>query len=146
LGGLKGADKICQDLATSAGLPGKYMAWLSNETTSPATRFSQSTLPYVLVDGTQIATDWKDLTDGSLAAPITVDENLQTSYGKVVWSNTKADGSQYDDRHHCDNWLRTLPDVDGVETGKSHLTNSAWSLAYLLYTCNSTLRIYCFEQ
>src|SRR5437868_4155746 len=39
LGGLAGADAICQAHATDAGLPGTYRAWISTAAEAPATRF-----------------------------------------------------------------------------------------------------------
>src|SRR4029077_17175057 len=54
LGGLTGADPKCQSLATAAVLPGTYKAWLSDDTTSAASRLTHSTNPYVLVDGKTI--------------------------------------------------------------------------------------------
>ena len=75
LGGLAGADAICQARAAAAGLPGTYLAWLSDGSASPATRFlTQSAGPYRLVNGTTIADDWADLTSGDLDAPINITE------------------------------------------------------------------------
>src|SRR5690606_24314284 len=54
-GGLAGADALCAQHAADACLPGTYMAWLSDNVSSPSTRFSQQSIPYRLVDGTQIA-------------------------------------------------------------------------------------------
>ncbi len=76
LGGLSGADATCQSLATSAGLPGTYRAWLSDDAQSPSTRFSRSSGPYQLLNGVTIANSWTDLTDGTLAASIALDEHV----------------------------------------------------------------------
>src|SRR5690242_2782849 len=65
LGGLTGADMICQARAAAGGLRGIFKAWLSDTTASPSTRFTRSKKPYVLLDGTVIANNWADLTDGS---------------------------------------------------------------------------------
>lgn len=40
LGGLAGADAQCNLLAKAAGLEGSYLAWLSDATESPSTRFN----------------------------------------------------------------------------------------------------------
>jgi hypothetical protein len=61
LGGLAGADAICQAEANAAGLPGTYKAFLSDNNTSAADRLNQSSLPYELVNGTPIAADWADI-------------------------------------------------------------------------------------
>ncbi|NRA42863.1 MAG: midcut-by-XrtH protein [Pseudomonadales bacterium] len=63
LGGLAGADAICQNRAADAGLqnPDNYKAWLSDSAVSVADRFAQSEYPYVRTDGTVHANDWDDL-------------------------------------------------------------------------------------
>src|SRR5690606_18172610 len=67
IGGVNGADNICNQRAQAAGLPGTYMAWVSTVSGgSPSTRFVKSTVPYFMVTGTKVADNWTDLTDGSL--------------------------------------------------------------------------------
>ena len=66
LGGLAGADAHCQDLAAQAGLPGVYMAWLSDGDAGPAHRFRKSAQPYILPPGEKgvasvVAQGWLDL-------------------------------------------------------------------------------------
>ena len=95
LGGLGGADAICNARATEAGLPGagSYLAWLSAGGVSPSTRFTQAAVPYKRVDGTTVAGDWADLVDGSLAAPIQVTEGgIEVGRGELVWTGTAASG------------------------------------------------------
>jgi hypothetical protein len=87
---MAGADLICQtraQSATSLAAPGTYKAWLSSSTAWPAdgTRFTQATVPYRLVDGTQIAADWAQLIL-FLDAPIGLDETASLailSYGQA---------------------------------------------------------------
>ena len=76
LGGLAGGDEICRARAAEAGLPGaeSFLAWLSEGSASPSTRFTQATVPYKLVNGTTVAPDWSGLVDGTLDAPINVTE------------------------------------------------------------------------
>src|SRR4051812_38795722 len=75
LGGLAGADAICQTRASFAGLPGTYRAWLSTTAVDAEARFFHSTSPYVLTDGTTVvANNWDDLVDGTLAEAITMTE------------------------------------------------------------------------
>src|SRR4051812_33658723 len=85
LGGLNGADGICQARAAAGGLPGAstpgtYKAWLSdNLGDSPSTRFrctqaSCSSQGYKRVDDSPIASDWSTLTDGTLEFAISVTE------------------------------------------------------------------------
>src|SRR5690606_31062308 len=42
LGGLEGADSICNELAADAGLPGTYVAWLSISTTDARSRLGDA--------------------------------------------------------------------------------------------------------
>lgn len=42
LGGLTGADTLCNDLATAAGLPGTYVAWLSDSNTDAKDRLGDA--------------------------------------------------------------------------------------------------------
>ena len=75
IGGVAGADAICAAQANAAGLSGRFLAWLSDTRgASPSARFNKSLGAYRLVDGTQIASSYADLTDGRIAAPINLDE------------------------------------------------------------------------
>ena len=145
LGGLSGADSICQDLATIAGLPGTYLAWLSDSTNSPSTRFIRATVPYVLTDGTQIADDWSDLTDGNIDAPINVDEKMQ-SYSDLgrTWTNTKGDGTIKTSSHNCENWTAT-PALSSSQAGDFFSQGLNWTDASQA-DCKTDLRLYCFQQ
>ena len=54
------------------------MAWLSDSTASPSSRFTHSSVPYVLPDGTTVvANDWADLTGGTLQHLINMDEKKE---------------------------------------------------------------------
>jgi hypothetical protein len=143
IGGLTGADEICQIFADGANLPGTYKAWLSDSSASPSTRFVRSTGPYRLVDGTQIAADWAHLTDGSLRAPITLTENGDTvndSY--YVWTYTKVDGTGGTSGDHCGNWTdATVAGFRGVDTEKdTNWTQSGTD------DCNISQHLYCVQQ
>ena len=122
LGGLAGGDRICQDLADAAGLSGTYLAWLSDSNESPRTRFTQSTVPYVRVDGVKVADSWLDLTDSSLDAPINVDQTGTSRRGRHVWTGTKTAGRAA--AFHCSGW--TALTGDG-ETGDRSVTNRRWT-------------------
>ncbi len=120
LGGLPGADFKCNELASAAGLPGIYKAWIGAQTASPhevvANRFFRSSGPYLLVDGTIVATDWDDLTDGSLLAPINISETGEIR-SVEVWSNVAADGTRLGPlgSGSCSNWDESLATFDGTD-------------------------------
>jgi hypothetical protein len=142
LGGLSGADDVCGDLASSAGLDGSFKAWLSSIAEPAADRLTHSDLPYALTDGTKLADDWDDLIDGSLNAPINLDENARLLSGDV-WTGTLADGSPW------------LPDdcagfsvgdsSQNAACGSATAQNSAWTDSQRP-PCSAQLRLYCFEQ
>ncbi len=79
LGGIAGADAICQTRAGVAGLPGSYMAWLSTDVISPNARFTRAAVPYKLPSGVVVASSYADLTDGFLTNSISEDENGVTT-------------------------------------------------------------------
>ena len=147
LGGLAGGDAICQNLAASASLPGTYRAWLSDDTQSPATRFSQSAGPYHLLNGVAIASSWADLTDGNLAAPITLAENGISFNAPALraWTNTLADGTRGGTlNENCANWTSSANGADGDE-GQVTATSDNWT-DFASGTCNNQFHLYCFQQ
>ena len=122
---------------------GTYKAWLSDSTASPSTRFVQSTGPYRLVDGTQIAANWTSLTDGSLRAPIDLTETENTVTGsELVWTYTKVDGTAGTSGDHCGNWgSPTGYGGRGTATFKDSNWTQSGSAA-----CNTGQHLYCFQQ
>jgi hypothetical protein len=145
LGGLGGADSKCQSLANGAGLGGSYKAWLSNSTTSAASRLTHSTGPYVLVDGTLIANNWADLTDGSIQNQLDRDENNHR-FHPDVWTNTDFDGSIYNVTDHCADWSSSSS-LNRGWVGDAVFTDSWWTLYdFDSYGCNEYRNLYCFLQ
>jgi hypothetical protein len=159
-GGITGADTFCQGLATSAGLSGTYLAWLSDTTTSPSARFAQANVPYRLVDGTTIANDWADLVDGSIQNPINLDEYGNAAPSSMVFTFTMTDGTAgvfqstttncYGDDCHCNNWTNSNGQgspTPGSAVGQTTQTNDDWTDYSYYNGCGPTGQpIYCFEQ
>lgn len=143
LGGPGGADAKCNQLAQAAGLSGFYMAWLGDSNTDPNTRFVKSNDPYVLTNGDVIASNWTDLTSGSIAFPILYTENatLRAIPSHMVWSNAYVTGITWN-TNDCTSWTST---VETGNTGNSGSTGTSWALASS-DTCSELRRIYCFEQ
>lgn len=98
--GLAAGDALCQFYATTAGLDGIFQAWLADPSGSPMTRFTQASIPYRVIGGDEIAGDWKELTDGSIAAPIrnnefgTVGPSCNAD-GCQIWSAVDVTGGGY---------------------------------------------------
>lgn len=144
LGGLVGADAICQQKAQAASLPGTYMAWLADSTGSPVTRFVRSTGPYRRVDGVTVADNWTDLTDGSLAATLNLTETgTSVNSGPSAWTHVQADGTAEADPDHCGNW--GSPSGSG-DFGRAALTDTKWTDDELTNCSAAPLHLYCFQQ
>ena len=139
--GLVGADARCGSEAAEAGLAGEFKAWLSTLDMPVSIRLTQSEFPYVLTDGTRIADDWADLTDGSLLAPIDLDAAGQVRGGDV-WTGTLPSGESYD-VDDCAGY--TSGDAGMGLCGTTQSTGTGWS-ASQTPACNTRLRLFCFQQ
>ncbi len=150
--GIPAADRICQMVAESAGLGNNYLAWISDDTTSPDARFNKSDIPYRLLDGTLVAYDWSDLVDGQLEAPINITELGAGLHApnQFAWTDTNTDGT-YDsiNNNHCDNWGNKTNLFEG-EIGNTTMTDSRWTIDPFVgpASCDSPewIALYCFEQ
>ncbi len=139
-GGIAKLDVACQSLADAANIGGAWIAWASTSAEPASTRLSHSTVPYVLVGGGEIAKDWADLVDGTLALPIDHDELGQPITGETkVWTGTKADGSFAGG--NCLDWAGSAGGVYGT----AGATDGTWTFASG-NGCANEDRIYCFEQ
>jgi hypothetical protein len=141
LGGLSGADAICNTRAAAAGRSGTYMAWLSDSTASPSTRFTHAG-PYA--NGSNvIASDWADLTDGTVGIFFEFTEfgtSLPVASG--VWTDTNPDGTYDGTFGNCTGWTST----SGLAVfGVTNLADSNWT-HLSAQGCNTSLHLYCFEQ
>jgi hypothetical protein len=154
LGGLSGADGICQARANAAGRPGAYKAWLSTGDESPSTRFRQSARPYVRVDGTQIAPDWAALISppGDIDATLNVSETGST-FGTIqfAWTNTNLDGTPAtaDQTFNCGNWTNDTVNagvIGGADVATSSWTNYGTSFCPVAENSGVGRRLYCFQQ
>lgn len=146
LGGVAGADAICRGLAADAGLHGLYRAWIATSSTDdPVSRFYQSPAPYILVDGTMVATDWDDLTDGTLLAPIDIDETGGVHSGDFAWTNVNTDGSLTSavTTEQCQGW--TVTNVGG-KLGQVDTAGALWTGPDGVGGCVGVHHIYCFGQ
>jgi len=154
MGGLTGADAKCQTLATAVGLKGTFLAWLSDNTGSPSTRFTKSAIPYVRRDGVLVANNWTDLTDGAIANTISVSEvGLAPGVGPepcgnligLTRTNTATDGTMFNAAVSCNNWTSNAANQI---TGGGHYfsTTSNWTAYVCAQFCSWKKPIYCFQQ
>jgi hypothetical protein len=168
------ADPQCQRLAAAAGLSGSFKAWISGRVSTGAgplphgvrDRFTQSSDPYRLVGGAQVADDWADLTDGSLDHAIDHDEHGNpVSQEARVWTNTTNDGRAWDNGRQCAPGISS--DTPGLWTwscgapswtagdchfqsgkyGLATATSGAWTgTADSNVACDQHFHLYCFQQ
>lgn len=146
LGGLAGADTKCQALAQGAWLTGSYMAWLSDGTGGPTTRFPASATgfngDFVLVDGPRVVNGWAELTSGALLHAIDRDEQ-GAPRSSTVWSNTTADGAPRG-TSHCNGWKDGTSGHLG-HLGNSNLTSAKWTDTGATLYCNNSNALYCVQ-
>jgi len=155
--GLARGDLRCQEHADLAGLGGSWSAWLAGagvEASTPRTRFATYAGPYVGLDGTVVATSRADLLDGSLAAPLHLDETGQVVSGPA-WSGVTAQGHAAASEIYetCGDWTAQsswawfgyLPPYEGMQ-GVIGATDAAWTDAGVSELCFELAHLYCFEQ
>ena len=163
LGGLTGADADCQALASSAGLTGTYKAWLSSYTVSAASRLAQATVPYVLVNGTVVASNWASLTSATLLhaidttekngpAPTSAPDSQNAPGGcgtSLVWTNTRDDGSLGNNGDSsCSGWTNgssLLGGGNGSFWGSSNQVSN-WSSWCAGGGCDASAPLFCIQQ
>lgn len=148
LGGLSGADAICNAHAAAGSLPGTYKAWLSTITASPSTRFTHPNVPYVLPDGTTVvANDWADLTDGSLAHAINQNEAsaVSTTFFNT-WTGTSPLGTSVGSGEDCSAWTNASSFQLTSQTGDWWSIDARWTVAHNTFVCSAGQRLYCFQQ
>jgi hypothetical protein len=144
LGGHAGADAKCLTAATAANLGGAWKAWVSDSSSSPSARFTQSSLGYRLLDGSLVAASWASLTSGTLGNGIDLDETGKPVTNAEVWTGTGTNGSLYG-AAGCNNFTTTANTDPFVEEGVTGQTTYKWTEVYEQY-CDRNAHLYCFEQ
>lgn len=146
LGGLAGADAICQAAAANSviGLDGTFRAWLSAGNQGPATRFTKSTQPYILTNGTRVAANFDELVTLHPEVAINLDENgNEVVFERPVWSGTDMSGQPASSQVTCSGW--TSGTGIGVVGLPYFIGGGLWSNAGAL-RCGASAHLYCFQQ
>lgn len=139
-GGQAGADKICNDLAKAAGLPGTFVAWLSNKNGPNAVQRVTSTGPWTLVATTQVVAATKaELVSGTLKHAIDRDEKGAAIAESKVWTGTGANGVY--ETNDCDAWTTG----NNGRSGQSDEVSAAWTSS-TVDDCDALHRVYCFQN
>lgn len=152
IGGVAAADSLCAQQAAAAKLPGVYSAWLSDASSSPYQRFTKSTVPYVLADGSMLADDWDALTREGPAAVIDVDaagQKVAAEDGAIVWTGTGVDGRSDDYNgasNFCSGWSRNVLEDSALIGYLTRRTKSSdWSRVKTV-PCTGAGFMYCVQQ
>lgn len=146
LGGLTGADSICQTRAAAgsvtSSLSGTWRAILSDSTNSAASRLNFSSIPIKNTGGETVVSSASSLWSGSIENQIRYDENGSEVVSQVnTWSATESDGSG--NGVDCLDWTD-----GGGEYGSRGLTtevNYRWIDAGIAWFCVSDLHLYCIN-
>ncbi len=146
LGGISGADAKCQALADASPNPRikghTFQAWVSTITIAVSARFTHGSQPYVLGDATVVASDWADLTDGTLANGIDIDELDRLHDNANAWTATTSNGANYANAG-CESWTNgTNGSAIFGNVGGSGL---GWS-SNGPQPCPASNLLYCFEK
>ena len=139
MGGLTGADHICQTRASAAGLPGTYRAWLSTPSVNAIARLG-SARGWVRPDGKPFADTTADIAAGKIFYPPRLDE-LGADIGlDDVFTATTANGTLYPGFTTCGDYTSTSGSIEiGFSTGSSSMFTVMGSAS-----CSSMSPIYCF--
>lgn len=138
LGGIAGADALCQGRAAAAGLVGTYRAWLSTSTTSALARIGTAS-GWIRRDGKPFARTQADLLAGRHLYPVRLTETGADVGVSDFFQSTNASGALSGGT--CGDW--TLADSSSVRTGRTSGVGSLFSQGSST-TCAATLRVVCF--
>ena len=153
LGGIVGANGVCNLAAGRAGLDGRYVAWLSSSSKDAKGKINDG--KYVRIDGVKIADSKSDLLDGTLDAAIEITEYGTGLEGDAqvpnVYTGTASDGSVIvgsNGYSTCGDWnSESSEDYAGV--GILSETSGDWTNSFegdCDYFSNvENAHLYCFE-
>ncbi|WP_106094021.1 hypothetical protein [Enhygromyxa salina] len=153
LGGLPGADDLCQETGEGFYPEKLFWAWNSTQIESPNNTFEQDGY-FVRTNGSKIANSWDQLISGQLLVPIDHDEagdpiplSGPCDIESQVWTGTDAYGDAVEPQ--CSNWNTSSYLYNGAY-GLLHATDPSWSFVEQNCgeppRCNQPRRLYCLER
>lgn len=151
LGGLTGADALCNARASDAGLQGTYVAWLSTSTVDAYTRLGTAR-GWVRPDGAPFVDQVADLTAGRILYPPWIDElGVVHAPPDFVTSDAVVTGTARNGRGGGLNWcgdytqVATAASACGEVAGGTELwTDSGEGSLSPRCSCDIPTRLYCF--
>jgi hypothetical protein len=143
--GIAGADTVCANNATSAGLAGTFKALLATSSASAASRVTLAPL-YVRPDGIPIATGTTIAAGSALDSGIwqRADGTYVPSTGDVVFTGAASPSATGTLTSTCSDWTSTVS--TGAYIGADTFADPSWWNLASNGTCASTLAVYCLEQ
>jgi hypothetical protein len=146
--GIAAGDALCNRAATSAGLGGTWIAWLSDGAHDAIDRV-KDVGPWYRVDGVAVFAGKAALV-GNPLVPIDRDETgaeteiLDASgLADIPWTGTLADGTR--SVSTCGDWKSNSNADHGMAGANNTTTNAKWSEG-TVPLCNNPYHLYCFEQ
>ena len=141
LGGLAGADAICQTRASAAGLGGTYVAWLSTSTVDAISRLGAAR-GWVRPDGRPVFDTQADLLAGHVLYPPRLDETGADLLRASVTTGTGRDGRRSTGGTTCGDW--TVANTGLVAIGEDSVASGGFTLTGINATCDTPRSFYCF--
>jgi hypothetical protein len=146
LGGIVGADFICQAEADFWNVPGRFRAWISSDMGvlhTPGNRFLRvPDVPYVMLNGQEV---FPGPFTGVQIAAVPIKRTPGGSFiTDDVWTNTTEQSGIDLAPADCDGWTSSDP-LDGGQVGNSG-TTVTWTNGFPDRPCSETNRLYCFQQ
>lgn len=140
LGGLAGADAICQSRATAAGLTGTYRAWLSTMGTTAISRLGNAS-GWVRRDGLPVFNTKADVAAGRVQyLPVLTEQGTELT-NPFILTGTGVDGTFSGVGHGCTSW--TIADSSPASAGRARISDAQFS-SYTTVNCLTPLPLYCF--
>jgi hypothetical protein len=146
LGGASAADAFCTAEANAAGAHGRvrgreFVAWVSVVAAQAAERHVHGTGGYVRPDGAVVASSWVALVDGTLDAPVAIDQ-FGAAVGGSAWTGTEPDGTRASG--NCVDFASSSQ-TDVGAGGALDAVDAKWSASASFY-CNSARHLICIEK
>jgi hypothetical protein len=147
LGGLAGADAICQTAAAQAGLRNTFRAWLAVSKSGPLDRFVRSARPYVLPSKVEIAPSFAGLTTGAgIEHAINEDAAGQPTTVTRAWTNVNGNGAAISGSNTgCLAWTSNATG-ERATWGNTLGNGNGWSTNGDDSCLGGAHGLYCFEQ
>lgn len=152
LGGIEGANSICQKEAEYNNVKGIFVAYLGDTTTSPAknSKFTSYNGWYKTTNGIDVVKGWNGLLNDLFLFPINRHADGNLSQVSSVWTNIWADsGTTKSDSWNCLNWTSNQEYINNYESnygrlGFNYSVNSEW-VDWGYAGCHTTSALYCFQ-